>query len=103
MDGIQDYAPLYEWDNTANGKDADITTNDPWGCSSPSMQDHLKDGRDYKNDERMPGYLPLAYPHPLRRGICDIASLLDTLSGWKKGEKDIRTLMEAIAEWKSGC
>lgn len=66
-DGIQDLQPLYEWDNTVNGEDADITVSDPWGCTGPSMADHLQEGRDFFNDTRRPGYVPYPYPHPLAR------------------------------------
>jgi pectate lyase len=64
-DGIQDLAPLYEWGNTVNGNDADISLNDPWSCANPSMSDHLQEGRDFYNDTQMPGYTPYSYPHPL--------------------------------------
>lgn len=64
-DGIQDLEPLYVWGNTANGSPAVMTTNDPWGCADPSMDDHLQDGRDYINGTPRPGYAPYAYPHPL--------------------------------------
>lgn len=64
-DGIQNQEPLYEWNNTFQGQDADITVNDPWGCTSPSMHDHLKEGRDFINDTPRPNYVPYVYPHPL--------------------------------------
>jgi MYXO-CTERM domain-containing protein len=64
-DTIQDLQPLYEWNNTMNGVDADITVNDPWGCTGPSMADHLQEGRDFINDTPRPGYVAYPYPHPL--------------------------------------
>jgi len=64
-DGIQNQEPLYEWGNSAAGQDIDITVNDPWGCSGPSMTDHLKENRDFINDMVRPGYIPYPYPHPL--------------------------------------
>lgn len=64
-DGIQDLEPLYEWDNLINGNDADVSVNDPWGCSNPAMADHIQEGRDFFNDTERPGYEPCAYPHPL--------------------------------------
>jgi hypothetical protein len=64
-DGIQDLEPLYAWGNTANDMPAIVTTNDPWGCADPSMDDHLQDGRDYINGTPRPGYEPYPYPHPL--------------------------------------
>jgi hypothetical protein len=61
----QSLEPVYEWNNTVNGEDADIAVNDPWGCSGPSMADHIKEGRDFYNDTPRPGYTPYPYPHPL--------------------------------------
>ncbi|MBN1771815.1 MAG: hypothetical protein JXB32_11170 [Deltaproteobacteria bacterium] len=66
-DGIQDLQPLYEWNNTLNGEDADVTVSDPWGCTGPSMVDHLQEGRDFFNDTPRPGYVAYPYPHPLAR------------------------------------
>ncbi|MBW2528214.1 MAG: hypothetical protein JRI23_28820 [Deltaproteobacteria bacterium] len=67
-DGVQDLEPLYEWDNTVNGGDADVSVNDPWGCADPSMADHIQEGRDFYNDTPRPDYTPCAYPHPLAGG-----------------------------------
>jgi len=64
-DGIQELEPLYGWGNTVNEEQANITTNDPWGCADPSMADHLQEGRDYINGTPRPDYTPYAYPHPL--------------------------------------
>ncbi len=54
--------PVYEWDNALNGEDADLHPQDLGGRSL----DHIKEGRDFFNDTRRPGYRPLAYPHSLR-------------------------------------
>jgi len=67
-DGMQDLEPLYEWDNVINGGNADVSVNDPWGCSDPSMADHIQEGRDFHNDTPRPDYAPCAYPHPLADG-----------------------------------
>ena len=58
-------APLYEWGNTLNGSDIDISVYDFPGCSSPSISDHIKEGRDFYNDSQLPNYTPYTYPHPL--------------------------------------
>jgi len=50
--------PLYEWDNTLNGKDMDI------GVSTGPQ--HIQKSRDFYNDTKRPGYKPYTYPHPLR-------------------------------------
>lgn len=50
--------PLYEWNNTLDGQDADIHV-------STGVQ-HIEEGRDFHNDSPRPGYKPYAYPHPLR-------------------------------------
>ncbi len=57
-DGIQDQEPLYEWNNTVQSQDADVSVNDPWSCTSPAMDDHLKEGRDFINDTPRPDYVP---------------------------------------------
>jgi hypothetical protein len=52
--------PLYEWNNTINGRNADfINTNH-------HADRHVKPGRDYFNDRQRPGYTPYTYPHPLQ-------------------------------------
>ncbi len=50
--------PLYEWNNTLDGKDADIHVS--------TGAQHIKEGRDFLSDTARPGYKPYAYPHPLR-------------------------------------
>lgn len=47
--------PVYEWNNTINGVDADIV----------SSSSHIQENRDYYNDTPKPGYIPYTYPHPL--------------------------------------
>jgi hypothetical protein len=74
-DTIQDLEPLYGWGNTVNGLTAAITMNDPWGCSDPSMADHLQEGRDFINAAPRPGYTPYTYPHPLTQAAEDCAAL----------------------------
>jgi len=56
----QQREPLHEWDNTLNGKDADITVS-----GGPAVQAHIKEGRDFINDAKWSGYTPYPYPHPL--------------------------------------
>lgn len=67
-DGIQDPAPLYEWNNTINGADLDIIVANPSECSNPSMFDHIKSNRDYYNDTVPDGYTAFEYPHPIVSG-----------------------------------
>jgi hypothetical protein len=63
----QNAYPAYEWDNKlSDGRDVNFSLGDPWGSTNPSMSDHIKPGRDYFNDTRMPGYTPYHYPHPIR-------------------------------------
>ncbi|MHC4407024.1 MAG: hypothetical protein ACYTG0_46015 [Planctomycetota bacterium] len=50
--------PLYEWNNTLDGKDADVHVS--------TGTQHIGEGRDFHNDTPRPGYRPYAYPHPLR-------------------------------------
>lgn len=53
--------PVYEWNNTFNGGDADFTIPAPY----PTW---IQAGRDYFADTVMPGYTAFPYPHPLRTG-----------------------------------
>ncbi|MCO6434648.1 hypothetical protein [Nitrosomonas nitrosa] len=64
-DGIQDLAPLYEWNNTLNGADTDLTIHTFENCDNSSVAKHIKENRDYYNDTRKPGYSHYVYPHPL--------------------------------------
>lgn len=62
--GKQTYAPMYAWNNHLNDANVSIVVADPFGCSNPSMNDHLKENRDFFNEEH-PTYRPLRFPHPL--------------------------------------
>ncbi len=66
-DGVQDASPIYEWSNTLSGGNALVQVHDPWACTSPSLADHIRNGRDYMNDTPAPGYRSFVYPHPLVR------------------------------------
>lgn len=53
-------APFYEWNNVMHGS-ANITDpNVNLNADAPLME-----GREFFNDTEMPGYTPLAHPHPL--------------------------------------
>ncbi|MBI4684779.1 MAG: hypothetical protein HY755_06230 [Nitrospirae bacterium] len=67
LNGIQDSSPVYEWNNTINGADADISINTWNGCANPAASDHLQSGRDYNNDTEHPTYTSYTYPHPLTK------------------------------------
>jgi hypothetical protein len=60
--GSNTFEGLYEWDNTLNGADIDITI----GEADPEMEAHLVEGRDFFDDTERPNYGPFQYPHPLR-------------------------------------
>jgi hypothetical protein len=47
--------PAYAWNNRLNGQ--------PVRMASSSL--FIREGRDYYNDQPMPGYRPYTYPHPL--------------------------------------
>jgi hypothetical protein len=58
--GANTLDPLYEWNNTINGRDADfINTNH-------NANVHVRPNRDYYDDTVRPGYMPYTYPHPLQ-------------------------------------
>jgi hypothetical protein len=61
----QALSPIYVWQNTFNTAAVGMTIFDPWGCTNPSMFDHLVEGRDFFNDTMRPGHVPYQYPHPL--------------------------------------
>ena len=72
--------PSYEWGNKwADTSDVDFGVSDPWGCSSPSMTDHIAADRDYYNDTERPSYAAYTYPHPLRGDVGAIQGC--TISG----------------------
>jgi len=59
--------PVYEWNNTINGNDADIISGSPL----------LVEGRDFINDTPRPGYTPFTYPHPFRTDCANYPMLCD--------------------------
>jgi hypothetical protein len=61
----QTLQPFYEWNNTKNGTNVNVSVYIHSGCSNPSPLDHIKENRDYYNDTPRPGYTPYTYPHPL--------------------------------------
>jgi hypothetical protein len=61
----QTLEPLYEWNNTFNGANAQIFVYLFDGCTNPSVSDHIKQGRDYYSDTPRPGYTSFPYPHQL--------------------------------------
>jgi hypothetical protein len=60
-------APLYEWNNTLNGKNLFPEVH-RGGTSPCSETDHIRAGRDYFVNTPRPGYKPYTYPHPLVTG-----------------------------------
>jgi hypothetical protein len=94
----QSSQPFYEWNNTLNGADVDITVYNNWpGCIDPQPSDHVQENRDYFNDTPRPGYVPYEYPHPLTKDL--------HLSG-TPGDRTIhlnwavRTLLPATTTWR---
>ena len=59
--------PLYEWNNTLNGKNLFPEVH-RGGTSPCSETDHIRAGRDYFVNTPRPGYKPYTYPHPLVTG-----------------------------------
>lgn len=59
-DGIQEREPLYEWNNTFAGQDGNISTADI--CDE--VHEFVREGRDFYNNTKRPGYTPYMYPHP---------------------------------------
>jgi MYXO-CTERM domain-containing protein len=50
-DGQGNLSPMYVWNNrwSDTGGKIDMIVENPWGASSPSVDDHIKDDRDYYN------------------------------------------------------
>ncbi|MBN1887390.1 MAG: hypothetical protein JW850_05350 [Thermoflexales bacterium] len=66
----QSSQPLYEWNNTYNGSDVDVSVYNNWpGCTDPQPSDHVQENRDYYNDAPRPDYTPYVYPHPLTQDL----------------------------------
>jgi hypothetical protein len=68
-DGVFEPSPCYAWNNTLNGAKLNMALR-RWGPKETGLQaEHVKEGRDYFNEEPKPGYYkPYVYPHPLQRG-----------------------------------
>jgi len=67
----QVHVPLYEWNNTVNGKILEPHVN-RGGTSPCAAVDHIKAGRDYFVNTPRPDYKPYTYPHPLTLSPTDL-------------------------------
>lgn len=56
----QSLDPAYCWNNTNDDGDCVFVT-----IQCQESQDHIKEGRDFYNNNERPGYTPHEYPHPL--------------------------------------
>jgi len=84
---LQSSQPLYEWNNTKDGADVDVTVYNNWtGCDGvdplPEVADHVQADRDYFNDTPRPGYTPYTYPHPLTTLVFTNGFESGTTSAW---------------------
>jgi hypothetical protein len=61
----QDSVPLYQWNNKLNGTAQNALIH-AGGCSAPSEEDMLVEGRDYYDQTTHPTYVSYTYPHPLQ-------------------------------------
>lgn len=94
----QSSAPFYEWNNTFNGADVDVTVYNAWaGCTDPKPSDHIKENRDYFNDTPMPGYTPYTYPHPLTKDLVLHGTSADRTIrlNW-----EVRTILPPASVWQ---
>jgi hypothetical protein len=62
---LQASEPLYQWSNVQGGSPITAGINDSYG-DCKRQQYMIVEGRDYYDNEQMPGYSALAYPHPLQ-------------------------------------
>ena len=63
-------SPCYAWNNTLNGARLNMVLR-PWANPEHAAKqaEHVKEGRDFFNEERKPNYYkPYVYPHPLQGG-----------------------------------
>ena len=94
----QSSEPLYEWNNTLNGSDVDVTVYNNWaGCVNPQPSDHIKEKRDYYNDTPKPGYTPYIYPHPLTKDLVLSGAPADRAIylNWQ-----VRTVLSPTSTWR---
>jgi hypothetical protein len=65
--GVFAPAPCYAWNNTFNGAKLNMALR-RWNPKETELQgEHVKEGRDFFNEEPKPGYFkPHTYPHPLQ-------------------------------------
>ena len=94
----QSSEPFYEWNNTENGSDVDVTVFNNWtGCLNPQPSDHVKENRDYYNDTPKPGYTPYVYPHPLTKDLILSGAPADRSIhlNW-----EIRTMLPLTSTWR---
>jgi hypothetical protein len=69
-DGMFEPSPCYAWNNTLNGARLNMVLR-PWANPEHAAKqaEHVKEGRDFFNEERKPNYYkPYVYPHPLQGG-----------------------------------
>ncbi len=65
-DGIYESTPCYAWNNTFNGQPLRMEVSHRTDLSE-NERAHLKEGRDFFNEEPKPEYYkPYIYPHPLQ-------------------------------------
>lgn len=60
--GLSTSEPLYGWNNTWNGQISRFYAE----TINHKSNRHIKEGRDFFNETRRPGYAPYTYPHPLQ-------------------------------------
>ena len=69
-DGVFEPSPCYAWNNTLNGAKL-IMALRRWANPEHAAKqgEHVKEGRDFFNEEPKAGYYkPYTYPHPLQGG-----------------------------------
>ncbi|MFQ6101991.1 MAG: hypothetical protein ACE5OS_12270, partial [Anaerolineae bacterium] len=93
----QSSQPFYEWNNTKNGLDVDVTVYCGWpACIDPHPTDHVQENRDYYNDTPRPGYTSYIYPHPLTKElILDARPATSTIRlDWQ-----VKTILPVSTTW----
>jgi cysteine-rich repeat protein len=72
----QMFEPIYEWNNTVDGRDIDFVPFGEWFQN----KHHLFENRDFYNDvdKRTLGYTPYVYPHPLQNLVPTVGDVVGT-------------------------
>ncbi|MFH1787570.1 MAG: hypothetical protein ABH811_02160 [archaeon] len=102
----QPIEPIYQWDNTIDGKTVIGFVQDSCPEQEFSVGDAIQEGRDYYDNQQKSGYTPYKYPHPLTiapfgTDICGEGEI--TTECWCEGLKTTGTCNNGYFSGGSSC